>query len=105
MSGDDSAAVDGRANNLAMLAIKGDSELASRMTATARYMKSSAPSEGNSAVLVPGEPERLTYSTEAPLALPVFVWSSLCEALRLAGLTPDGLTVKPARAAQIRKGA
>ena len=77
LAGDRSEVSEDRGNNLALLAIRGDENLADRVGAMRDYMKSTAPANPDRKVLVPGEPERAGYSATRPLSLPDFVWNDL----------------------------
>ena len=87
LAGDRTDIAEGRANNLAVIAIRSDPYFADRVSAMAHYVKSSRPRTNGSAVLVPGEPERRDYSPLGPIELPDFVWSSLAEDFKTAGIT------------------
>ena len=91
MSGETSSASNSRANNLALIAIRGDAELPKRITATVDYMKSSRPARGHADVLVPGEPERRRHAGSARIEVPGFLWYSLAADLAAAGLDAAGL--------------
>ena len=88
MAGDDSASPQGRANNLAVLALRGDDDLATRVTAMAQYMKSSAPAPGRVEVLIPGDPEQRHFMT-GRVAVSEFVWSALQQEFARAGLASE----------------
>ncbi|WP_162891087.1 Ldh family oxidoreductase [Aeromicrobium sp. A1-2] len=88
LAGDRSDVGEGRGNNLALMAIRGDAELAERVGDLKAYMKSSRPVTAGRDVLVPGEPERRGYSETGPLTLPEFVLEGLNEELVAVGLKP-----------------
>lgn len=88
LAGDRSDVGEGRGNNLALLAIRGDSGLTDRIGDLEAYVKSSRPVDPERPVMVPGEPERRGYSKTGPLTLPAFVLESVNAQLVAAGIAP-----------------
>lgn len=88
LAGDLTSVADGRANNLAILAIASDERLPERSSDMAAYMKSSRPRVDNAEVLMPGEPERRRYASSDVIEVPDFIWSSLLADFASAGLAP-----------------
>ena len=79
-----------RGNNLAILALRGDSHFAERTATLARYMRAATPADPERPVLMPGDIER-TYS-EQSTSIPVTptTWHTL-----LALAEPAGLPAPP----------
>ena len=79
LSGDRTDVAAGRANNLAVLAVRGDGQLPDRVGALADHVRSARPVDPARPVMIPGQPERTGLSPDGPLELPDHLWASLSE--------------------------
>ena len=82
--------VDGRAQNLALLAIRGEPDLADRVSDTVRYVRSSAPRDPRRPVLMPGEIEQRAAAGATSVELGEASWR------RLAAVAADCGVATPA---------
>lgn len=86
LAGDDTGSSDDRGNNLAILAIRGDSGLPDRATRMVEYMRSARPTDRDRPVLVPGDVERATRATSRTVRIQASTWIALSETATAAGV-------------------
>ena len=96
MSGDDSDDTEGRGYNLSLLAVRGDPELAERVDATIRYMRSSTPRDAGSPVLMPGEIKRNSVTDGAIVELGAATWERVTAVAADCAVTVPPIAVLPA---------
>ena len=86
LAGDAIDDADGRGQNLALVAVRGEPDLADRVSDTVRYVRSSAPRDPRRPVLMPGEIEQNAAAGATRVELGIANWRRLAAVAADAGV-------------------